>query len=73
MEQASAIRVCSSCDLDASQTAFYASPREKECRNCKRSRSRRNRREQARRLVIAERLIDVLASLADRSIDEKAS
>jgi hypothetical protein len=58
VEQVDEVRICPTCDRDETEADFYAVGTE--CRDCKRARSRRNRRETARKLAIAERLIDGL-------------
>ena len=60
-EAAGLTRECPNCGpLPASE--FYAGC--SECKSCKRQRSKDHRAVQARKLAIAERLVDVLADLA---------
>jgi phosphoglycolate phosphatase-like HAD superfamily hydrolase len=53
---------CPTCGQDRPAEDFYTSSRE--CKPCKRARSRRNRADAARKLALAEKAIDVLADLA---------
>jgi hypothetical protein len=53
---------CSTCGRDWSPKDFYATSTE--CRPCKRDRSRTNRALAARKIALAERLIDALIDLA---------
>jgi hypothetical protein len=58
-------RRCSTCDKQKPDSEFYSGGRE--CKACKRDRSRRNRAEQARKLAAFERFVDALATLASKA------
>lgn len=58
---------CTTCKQPKPASDFYAGVRE--CKACKRDRSRRHRAEQARKLAAFERFVDVLVVLADRTLD----
>jgi hypothetical protein len=58
-------RLCRTCAHPRSETEFYNGCAE--CKTCKRSRSKRNRALQARKLAAFERFVDVLVTLADRT------
>lgn len=53
---------CPTCGRPWSPEEFYTSSTE--CRPCKRDRSRQNRLVAARKIALAERVVDVLADLA---------
>ena len=57
---------CPTCKRPWDAEAFYANCAE--CKECKRQRSKDNRTVQARKIAVAERLIDVLADLASRAV-----
>jgi uncharacterized protein (DUF983 family) len=57
---------CSTCSHSKPLSEFYAGVRE--CKACKRDRSRRHRADQARKLAAFERFIDVLVVLADKTV-----
>lgn len=59
---AQAERECPSCGKTKPASEFYANC--SECKSCKRGRSKADRQLQARKIALAERLIDVLAALA---------
>jgi hypothetical protein len=59
-------RRCQTCRQTKADAEFYAGCAE--CKPCKRDRSKRNRGEQAQKLEVVERLIDVLAAIAARTI-----
>lgn len=52
---------CSTCSRQWAEDEFYENC--SECKGCKRQRSRRNRATQARKVAVAERLVDLLALL----------
>lgn len=54
-------RGCVTCDRPWAAAEFYENC--SECKECKRQRSRRNRAAQARKVAVAERLVDLLALL----------
>lgn len=56
---------CTSCEKPWSREAFYGSGRE--CKDCKRARSRRNRAAQARKLAAFERFVDALVLIASQN------
>lgn len=58
-------RPCRTCDRPWAKNEFYEDCTE--CKSCKRDRSRRNRAEQARKVAVAERLVDLLAVLTVRA------
>lgn len=64
MQTSSTQAACRTCDRPWAEGAFYANC--SECKECKRQRSRQNRAAQARKLAVAERLIDVLSVLVSR-------
>ncbi|ROP21268.1 hypothetical protein [Couchioplanes caeruleus] len=55
---------CRNCDRDRLASDFYKSATE--CIECKKDRSRRNRMAAARKLVLAERLLDLLTDLINQ-------
>jgi hypothetical protein len=55
-------RRCTACRKTKAAGEFYAGCAE--CKPCKRGRSKRNRDEQAHKLELVERLIEVLAGIA---------
>ena len=56
---------CTTCGQHKPASDFYSGVRE--CKTCKRDRSRRHRADQARKLAAFERFVDVLVVLADRT------
>lgn len=56
---------CPTCTRPWSEDDFYANC--SECKTCKRARSRQHRMDQARKLALAERFMDVLAELATKA------
>lgn len=60
-------RHCPTCKRSLPADAFYATATE--CKRCKRNRSQRNRALQARKIAAFERFVDVLITLADRTIE----
>lgn len=62
---------CRTCGQHKPATAFYDGCTE--CKTCKRSRSKRNRAMQARKIAAFERFVDVLFVLADRHGDSPQS
>jgi hypothetical protein len=63
-------RRCITCDKRKPDGEFYSGGRE--CKVCKRERSRRNRAVQARKLAAFERFVDALASLASKADEAPA-
>jgi hypothetical protein len=63
-------RRCTTCDKQKPDSEFYSGGRE--CKVCKRDRSRRNRAVQARKLAAFERFVDALASLASKANEAPA-
>lgn len=61
-------RRCATCRQTKTAAEFYAGCAE--CKPCKRGRSKRNRDVQAHKLEVVERLIDVLAGIAARTIEQ---
>ncbi len=55
---------CPTCERAWSADDFYAGCTE--CKTCKRSRSRHNRAVNARKLALAERMVDALVALAEQ-------
>lgn len=62
-DQSTGVR-CRTCTRECPVSDFYKS--ETECIECKKDRSRRNRMLSARKLVLAERLLDLLTVLASQ-------
>jgi hypothetical protein len=56
-----ATNCCSTCSRPWAEDEFYENC--SECKDCKCQRSRRNRATQARKVAVAERLVDLLALL----------
>lgn len=56
---------CSTCRQRKAASEFYTGVRE--CKTCKRDRSRRHRADQARKLAAFERFVDALVVLADKT------
>lgn len=63
-------RRCTTCDKQKPDSEFYSGGRE--CKACKRERSRRNRAVQARKLAAFERFADALATLASKADEAPA-
>jgi hypothetical protein len=61
-------RRCPTCRQTKTAAEFYAGCAE--CKPCKRGRSKRNRDVQAHKLEVVERLIDVLAGIAARTVGQ---
>ena len=57
---------CTTCGRPWDAEAFYANCGE--CKDCKRSRSQRNRAVQARKIAAFERFVDVLVDLASKAV-----
>jgi hypothetical protein len=62
---------CPTCDRPWSRDDFYKSC--SECKTCKRARSRRHRMEQARKVAMAERLVDLLAVIVTQANSQPRS
>lgn len=58
---------CTSCGQFKAAADFYSGVRE--CKSCKRDRSRRNRADQARKIAAFERFVDILVVLADKTLE----
>lgn len=63
-------RRCPTCCQAKAVGDFYVGC--SECKACKRSRSKRNRAEQARKIAAFERFVDALIVLADKAGDSPA-
>jgi hypothetical protein len=63
-------RRCTNCDKRKPDSEFYSGVRE--CKACKRDRSRRDRAVQARKLAAFERFVDALITLAGKTSEAPA-